>query len=49
MYSRFPWASDEIRELAKQILEDETAVERLMSAVNAAVQQRMRELGWEPG
>jgi len=48
MYSRFPWASDEIRELATKILEDETAVERLMSAVDKAVQKRMQELGWEP-
>lgn len=47
MYSRFPWASDEIRKLATKILKDETAVERLMSAVDAAVQQRKRELGWE--
>lgn len=49
MYSRFPWASDEIRELATKILEDETAVERLMSAVDKAVQKRIQELGWEPG
>ena len=48
MYSRFPWASDEIRELATKILKDEDAVERLMSAIDAAVQQRIRELGWEP-
>jgi len=48
MYSRFPWASDEIRELATKILKDKDAVERLMSAVDAAVQQRIRELGWEP-
>jgi len=48
MYSRFPFASNEIKELATQVLEDEKAVERLMSAVNAAVQQRIKELGWEP-
>ena len=48
MYSRFPFASNEIKELATLVLEDETAVERLMSAVNAAVQQRIKELGWEP-
>lgn len=48
MYSRFPFASNEIKELAAQVLEDETAVERLMSAVNAAVRQRIKELGWEP-
>jgi hypothetical protein len=48
MYSRFPWASDEIRELATKILKDDASVERLMSAVDAAVQQRKRELGWEP-
>lgn len=48
MYSRFPWASDEIRKLATRILKDEADVERLMSAVDAAVQQRRRELGWEP-
>lgn len=49
MYSRFPWASDEIRKLATRILKDEADVERLMSAVDAAVQQRIQELGWEPG
>ncbi len=49
MYSRFPWASDKIRELATKILEDETAVERLMSHVDEAVQKRVKELGWEPG
>lgn len=49
MYSRFPWVSDEIRELATKILKDEAAVERLMSAVDVAVQQRKQELGWDPG
>ena len=49
MYSRFPWASDEIEELATKILKDKAAVDRLMSAVNEAVQKRVKELGWEPG
>ncbi|MHC4086323.1 MAG: hypothetical protein ACYSWZ_11345 [Planctomycetota bacterium] len=48
MYSRFPFASNEIEKLANEILEDKVAVDRLMSAVNAAVQQRIKELGWEP-
>lgn len=48
MYSRFPFASNEIEKLANEILEDKVAIERLMSAVNAAVQQRIKELGWEP-
>ncbi|MFC1780794.1 hypothetical protein ACFLZ8_00840 [Planctomycetota bacterium] len=48
MYSRFPWASDEIRELATKILEDKTSVERLMSAVDEAVNKRVVELGWSP-
>ena len=48
MYSRFPWASDEIRELATKILADDAAVERLMSHVDKAVEERVRELGWEP-
>lgn len=48
MYSRFPFATNEIKELATQVLEDEKAVERLMSAVDAAVQQRIKELGWDP-
>jgi hypothetical protein len=34
--------------LATLVLEDEKAVDRLMSAVNAAVKQRIKELGWEP-
>ena len=49
MYSRFPWASDEIRELATRILGDQAAVERLMSHIDEAVQKRVKELGWEPG
>ena len=48
MYSRFPWASDEMRELATKILGDKTAVDRLMSAVDKAVQKRSEELGWAP-
>jgi hypothetical protein len=48
MYSRFPWASDEIRELATKILGDEVAVNRLMSAVDEAVQKRSEELEWAP-
>jgi tetratricopeptide (TPR) repeat protein len=46
-YSDFPWASDEIRDLATKILEDKTAVDDLMSAVDEAVQQRKQELGLE--
>lgn len=34
MYSRSPRASDEIRELATKILEDKTAVDNLMSAID---------------
>jgi len=49
MYSSFPWASDEIRELATKILGDQAAVERLMSHVDEAVQKRVKELEWEPG
>ncbi len=48
MYSRFPWASEEIRELATKILQDKTAVDRLMVQVDKGVQQRVKELGWEP-
>jgi len=48
MYSRFPFASDEIKKLATQVLQHEGAVESLMSAVNAAVQKRIDELGWIP-
>lgn len=48
MYSRFPWASDEIRELATKILEDETAVDNLMSSVDEAVKKRAEQLDWAP-
>lgn len=48
MYSRFPFASEEIEKLATEVLQDENAVERLMSAVNAAVQKRIEQLGWGP-
>jgi hypothetical protein len=48
MYSRFPWASNEIRELATKILGDTVAVNRLMSSVDGAVQKRAEELGWAP-
>jgi hypothetical protein len=47
-YSDFPWASDEIRELATKILEDKTVVDNLMSAVGEAVEKRVEELGWAP-
>jgi hypothetical protein len=48
MYSRFPWASNEIQELATKILGDTVAVNRLMVSVDAAVQKRAEELGWAP-
>lgn len=48
MYSRFPWASKEIRELATEMLQDKTAVDRLMEQVDKGVQKRIKELGLEP-
>jgi hypothetical protein len=48
MYSRFPWASNEIRELATKTLGDKAAVDRLMSYVDASVKKRTEELGWAP-
>lgn len=40
LYSRMPFATEEIRSLASKILEDENAVRLLMTAVEKAVQQR---------
>jgi hypothetical protein len=48
MYSRFPWASEEIKKLATEMLQDKTAVDRLMEQVDKGVQQRIKELGLEP-
>ncbi len=44
MYSRFPFATDELRGLARKVLEDEAAVERLMSRVESRVQERLAEM-----
>lgn len=48
LYSRFPFASNEIEQLARKMLEDEAAVERLMKAVKEAVHKSMKSAGWEP-
>ena len=45
MYSRFPLATGELRGLAREALEDEAAVDRLMSRVESRVQERLAEMG----
>ncbi len=45
MYSRLPFATDELQELATQILEDKVAVDRLMSHVRQRVQKRLDDMG----
>jgi hypothetical protein len=47
MYSRFPRASNEIRQLATEVLNNKQMVDRLMAKVDEAVQKRMKELGWQ--
>lgn len=42
LYSRMPFAEDEIRKLATDTLQDEKAVKRLMSAVEAAMEERTK-------
>jgi len=47
LYSRFPFATNELRELATEVLEDKAAVERLMGAVEKAVKKRMDRADWK--
>lgn len=44
MYSRFPFATDELRALATEVVGDEAAVERLVSQVEAEVQKRLDQM-----
>lgn len=46
LYSKKPFATDELRQIATEILEDTDAVDKLISKVDAAVKKRLqKELG----
>ena len=49
MYSRLPFATDELRKLAMDIIEDEGAVDRLIAAVEVKVRERTRKLEVDAG
>ena len=49
MYSRLPFATDELRKLAMDIIESEDAVDRLIAAVEVKVRERTRKLEVDAG
>jgi len=45
MYSRLPFATDELESLAKDVLKDDAAVDRLMARVQERIQKRLEAMG----
>jgi len=45
MYSRLPFATDELESLARDVLKDDAAVDRLMARVQERIQKRIEALG----